>query len=271
MRFGQVCVPMPALYSAIWPSVGLVTTPRDFVQVPLALLRVGDLLGPVGLRELCTPQSRHRFPGDPGGMWVGLALQLYDQGTPRESVGHGGAWPFGFWSEARAYPHAGYAVCVTKTCWDSVGYTDPVGRSVLGAVLRGVYDFMTGEPTPEREGASPDAMWSYAAGLLAFDRLHGVQGVGGRLSEDALRRMAQGAVVMPSSAPAGVDQDALIAGLTAQREPAPAAQREFVRSRACAVPESVLAQLAVAAGARAAQWTAPVPFWADRHERPLVD
>jgi hypothetical protein len=220
-RFDELVLPTPVVQSADYPSVSLLTTPGDQIRLLLALSHGGGLvdqriLEPSSVRWMLTPQVQMSSftPHDP---WsVGLVVELHgDTGAVSHFFGHGGAHPWGWYSDCRAYPTLDLAVVVLTNKWDMLRWHNPAIENAHGFINELILDVCCrharGE-TGEQKAAGWDWKASYVMGFLIAERIHGFLGVQGRLTVDQLRAIGSGARFMSDGEPWCWHQQAFEAG-----------------------------------------------------------
>lgn len=197
-RFGALALRTPAIESADTASVSVLTTARDQLRLMLALMRGGELDGArvltrASVRAMLTPQvEMSEFtPASP--WWVGLVVELQRLGEPDYFYGHGGAHPWGWWSDCRAYPELDCAVVVLTNKWEMLRWHNPSRENAHGFIADFIVDVLRrGERRP---GPSRSWSWkaSYAVGLILAERTHGLLGIRGTIADPDLDAIARNA------------------------------------------------------------------------------
>jgi hypothetical protein len=277
-RFDELLLPTPLLQSADHPSVSLLTTPGDQLRLLLALMHggataEGRILQPSSVRWMLTPQVEMTSftPHDP---WsIGLVAELHgDQSDVDRFFGHGGAHPWGWYSDCRAYPDRELAVVVLTNKWDMLRWHNPAVENAHGFINGFVLDQLD---RGAKAGIDADAgndldlrmTWdakaSYLIGVLMAERIHGFLGVAPHLEQDELRAMGTGGRFVSSADLWAWDQgafeagylDLLAAGTT------PGAIRSFLGSEDLAVVPTELRLLCHTLDRRG-RAPIPMPFFA---------
>jgi CubicO group peptidase (beta-lactamase class C family) len=220
-RFDELLVPTPVVQSADYPSVSLLTTPGDQLRLLQALMNGGALLDrrilePSSVRWMLTAQVQMASftPHDP---WsVGLVVELHgDRGDSDHFFGHGGAHPWGWYSDCRAYPNLDLAVVVLTNKWDMLRWHNPAVENAHGFVNQLILDVLHRRGSVERGGELAlgwDWKASYIVGVLMAERIHGLLGVQRALTGEELGAMGCGARTMSDAEPWIWDQQAFEAG-----------------------------------------------------------
>jgi CubicO group peptidase (beta-lactamase class C family) len=223
-RFDELVVRTPDLNSADYPSVSLLTTPGDHIRLLQALMNGGSLEGrrilePGSVRHMLTPQVEMASftPHDP---WcVGLVVELHGDAAQRDHYfGHGGAHPWGWYSDSRAYPRLDLAVVVLTNKWDMLRWHNPAIENAHGFINEFVLELLRGPERRDADTRTWDWKSSYIIGLLMAERIHGFLGVERRIARDEVVAMARGASFMNGNEPWSWDEGAFEAGYAALLE-----------------------------------------------------
>jgi CubicO group peptidase (beta-lactamase class C family) len=190
-RFGPLALPTPELESADYPAVSLFTTAGDHLRLVLALMNDGELegrriLAPASVRAMLTPRvPMGQFtPHEP--WWVGLVVELQRLGSADHFFGHGGAHPWGWWSDCRAYPAQRCAVVVFTNKWEMLQWHNPAVENAHGFIGDFIADWLMRPARPKRAEHSWDWKSSYAVGVILAERTHGFLGVPAPLDPELL-------------------------------------------------------------------------------------
>jgi CubicO group peptidase (beta-lactamase class C family) len=257
-RFRQILVPSPRIETATAPADGLVTTPGDHVRLLTAMLDGGrGVLSPSAVRDMVRPCVRQLDVAVEEGAWYGLGTEVGNVGRRDQYFGHSGAYPFGWWSDSRAYPELDCAVMVSTNKWDLLRWYNP-GATIAPGLIAGFVArrLMDSRRPPRRSWAWKS---SYVAGMLLAERVNGVVGAPTHLRPELL---SVDAPDRPGWDRAGFEagaRDLLAERLT------PAGIRDFLGSDRLGVPATELDALALALGGRA-PLPLPMPYWSA--ERP---
>lgn len=266
-RLGPMLVPVPLLHSGAYPAITLLTTPADHVTL-LETLRAGGapILSSQAVRLMCSAHVaiRRDVPGPEG--HYGIGLQLKDLGEPTHSFGHGGTHPFGWWSEAHAYPALGVSLAVCSNKRNVMGWYNPEAETAPGLVHAYVAKRLRG---PERRDRGARRSWSwkasYAIGVVMAERIAGTLGVRSALRRDAIDAMAAHArPLADGQAPWRWNAAAFRAGVEDMREVEPTAAgiRSFLASGALRLDPAELDLIWLELGRRGRR-SVPIAFWAD--------
>jgi CubicO group peptidase (beta-lactamase class C family) len=274
MAFGDWCLPSPPLRTAAYPGVGLHTSVADAGRLLQSLLRTarGDrgLVRPESLAAMVTPQVPRPSPHDVRS-FSGLTVELADPGLGDDWWwGHSAAFPWGFWWEARVWPHHDLAAVAVGNRWDMARFHNPASRSAPGLAVEWAgrwarYDspgtdmLPDNDPRPRWTGPRPTPESSRWMGILTGERTHGLLGVTDPLPPAALTTMTGGARCLGDADPGGWDPDAFVRGLDQARAvaPDPDALRALGEGLGLAAALWMLE-----CGASAAEMTMPVDFFA---------
>lgn len=277
MRFGSRCIPSPILRPAGYPALSLLTTVEDFLRWLVAMLRKGRakhgrLLAPQTVEEMLLPQSEMRVGDDRLGLWYGLGIQMANLNRKDFWFGHGAGYPYGWWSEARAYPWHGFAVVAFCNAWDMMRLVNPQTRIPCGLVADFVASLMTDEGRVVRAPSGQAFGSSYAMGLEVVDRV-AMTGARYALGAESLEAMIEGARSLPDpQQPDSWHAGGFRAGVEAlsRGDVTGEAIRHFIKSDAD-VSSDYLDLLALEWGASDARWPGPMPYFTDRlDEDPTV-
>ena len=271
LAFGDWCVPSPPLRTAAYPGVGMSTSAADFGRLLQSLLRTarGDrgLVGPDSLAAMATPRvprpSQHGVRS-----FSGLTLELADPELGDDWWwGHTAAFPWGFWWEARVWPHRDLAAVAVGNRWDMARFHNPATRSAPGLAVEWAGRWAaSGAPAklpdtdarPRWTGPRPTPESSRWMGVLVGERTHGLLAVTDRLPVPAL---TAGARSLGDGDADGWDPDAFARGVEQARAVAPDPDALGVLGRELG-PSAALWMLEC--GASSADLTMPVGFYAGR-------
>jgi CubicO group peptidase (beta-lactamase class C family) len=234
MAFGDWCLPSPPLRTAAYPGVGLHTSVADFGRLLQSLLRTagGDrgLVGPDSLAAMVTPRVPRPSPHGVRS-FAGLTFELADPELGDDWWwGHTAAFPWGFWWEARVWPHRDLAAVAVGNRWDMARFHNPASRSAPGLAVEWAGRW-AGSGPPERlpdmdarprwTGPRPTPESSYWMGVLAGERTHGLLGVTDPLPAATLTATTAGARCLGDTGPGGWDADAFARGVAQAQAAAP--------------------------------------------------
>ncbi|UOZ07082.1 serine hydrolase [Amycolatopsis sp. WQ 127309] len=271
MAFGDWCVPSPPLRTSAYPGVGMHTSAADAGRLLQSLLRTarGDrgLVRPESLAAMVTPRVARPSHGAPS--FSGLTLELADPALGDDWWwGHTAAFPWGFWWEARVWPHRDLAAVAVGTRWDMARFHNPATRSAPGLAVEwagrwavsGVPETLPDmDARPRWTGPSPTPDTSRWMGVLAGERTHGLLGVTDPLPAAKLTAMTEGARCLGDAVPDGWDPDAFTRGVAQARAVAPDPDALGALGRDLG-PAAALWMLEC--GASSAEVTMPVGFYA---------
>jgi CubicO group peptidase (beta-lactamase class C family) len=269
MAFGDWCVPSPPLRTAAYPGVGMSTSAADFARLLQSLLRTarGDrgLVGPDSLAEMVTPRIARPSPHGVRS-FSGLTLELADPELGEDWWwGHTAAFPWGFWWEARVWPHRDLAAVAVGNRWDMARFHNPATRSAPGLAVEWAGRWaVSGAPgklpdmdgRPRWTGPRPTPESSHWMGVLTGERTHGLLGVAEPMPVTA---MTAGAGSLGDADPGGWDPEAFARGVEQARAVAPDPDALGVLGRELG-PAAALWMLEC--GASSADLTMPVGFYA---------
>ncbi|MFG1925391.1 serine hydrolase domain-containing protein [Cryptosporangium sp. NPDC048952] len=272
MAFGDWCVPSPRFRTAAYPGVGLQTTAADVGRLLQSLLRTArgtsGLVRPESLELMVTPRVARPSPSGVRS-FAGLTLELADPALGKDHWwGHTAAFPWGFWWEARVWPHHDLAAVAVGNRWDMARFHNPATRSAPGLAVEWAGRWATagvpgrlpvGGTGPAWTGPRPTPENSRWAGLLVGERTHGLMAVTDPLPAATLAAMSAGARGLGDADPSGWDADAFRRGIGEAQalSPDPEALRALGRSLG---PDAALWMLAC--GASSAELTMPVDAFA---------
>jgi CubicO group peptidase (beta-lactamase class C family) len=194
-RFGHVRLRTPDLYCAPYPACGLLTVPSDHIRLLLAYGtgKSADSLQlrPATVRRMLSP---HAPIGDvvPAGWWTGLGVMLANLGRADYHFGYSGAYNFGWWNDARVYPHLDLSIVVCSNQWDMVGWHDPSIAQASGLVCDFAASWLLGgESTRETDRCGGALHWkvSYFMGLFMVERLAGLLGLASSVDQELVEGM----------------------------------------------------------------------------------
>jgi CubicO group peptidase (beta-lactamase class C family) len=269
--FGDVRVPSPNIHAAAAPAANLLTTPGDHIQLLIALLqggrhRRGAILSPESVRLMTTPQvpiTLPEFTAPGADWWSGLAVRLNALNRPDYNFGHGGAYVWGWWSDARAYPARDLAVVIAANGWNMVQWHVPGCVTPHELIFRYILQSL---PEPRRgRSVPPDRSlgWrlSYLVGLIMVERCRGLLGVEDPMTTEMIEAMGKCADVC-DGADDKWDRDGFVAGAQAMLaiDMTPDAIRAFLHSKTLAVPEQELHALFLRLRGLG-ELPVPVQFW----------
>lgn len=265
-KFGNALVPSPYLYCQSYPASGLMTTAGDHVRLLLAYMAGGtfagrQLLQPSTVQQILRPQSAIAgLAAD--AVAVGLMFGLSLAGKADDFFGRAGAYPWGWWSDSRAYPHQDFAIVAFTNRWDMMRWNHPGQEIVPGLVA----DFVSG--WLRRATRCPGRTWAwkaaYVMGFMLAERCNGLLGIDVPLTADAMVSMIPAAAGPGRALGAVWDVDGFRAGAAAMSEvagDAPSIER-FVRSAEFPVAQHELPLLALEFGRRGSV-PLPMRFWAE--------
>ncbi|MGW4058151.1 serine hydrolase [Amycolatopsis sp. NPDC004747] len=267
--FGDWCVPSPPLRTEAYPGVGMYTSAADFARLLQSLLRTarGDrgLVRPESLAAMAAPRVERPSPHGVRS-FSGLTLELADPELGEDWWwGHTAAFPWGFWWEARVWPHRDLAAVAVGNRWDMARFHNPATRSAPGLAVEWAGRWaVSGSPAklpdmdgrPRWTGPRPTPESSHWMGVLLGERTHGLLGVPGPLPAMTL---AGGARSLGDADAEGWDPAAFARGVAQARAvaPDPAALGALGRELG---PAAALWMLEC--GASSADVTMPVGFYA---------
>ncbi|MEA5362525.1 serine hydrolase domain-containing protein [Amycolatopsis sp., V23-08] len=269
MAFGDWCLPSPPLRTSAYPGVGMYTSAADFGRLLQSLLRTarGDrgLIGPDSLAAMVTPRAERPSPHGVRS-FSGLTLELADPELGEDWWwGHTAAFPWGFWWEARVWPHRDLAAVAVGNRWDMARFHNPATRSAPGLAVEWAGRWArSGAPAklpdmdgrPRWTGPRPTPESSHWMGVLVGERTHGLLGVPDPLPLPAL---TAGARSLGDGDTGGWDPDAFGRGVEQARAVAPDPDALGVLGRELG-PAAALWMLEC--GASSADVTMPVGFYA---------
>jgi CubicO group peptidase (beta-lactamase class C family) len=231
MAFGDWCLPSPPLRSGAYPGVGMHTSVADAGRLLQSLLRTargeGGLVRPETLADMVLPRvPRPSQHGDRS--FSGLTLELADPDLGQDWWwGHTAAFPWGFWWEARVWPHHDLAAVAVGNRWDMARFHNPATRSAPGLAVEWAGRWaVSGAPgalpdtdgRPRWTGPRPTPESSRWMGVLVGERTHGLLGVPEPLAVPTLTAGARG---LGDADPTGFDPAAFARGVEQARAVAP--------------------------------------------------
>ncbi|MEV4051990.1 serine hydrolase domain-containing protein [Amycolatopsis sp. NPDC049688] len=269
LAFGDWCLPSPPLRTSAYPGVGMYTSAADFARLLQSLLRTarGDrgLVGPDSLAAMTAPRVERPSPHGVRS-FSGLTLELADPELGEDWWwGHTAAFPWGFWWEARVWPHRDLAAVAVGNRWDMARFHNPATRSAPGLAVEWTGRWArSGAPAklpdtdgrPRWTGPRPTPETSLWMGVLLGERTHGLLGVPGPLP---VRALAGGARSLGDGDADGWDPDAFARGVELARAVAPDPDALGALGRELG-PAAALWMLEC--GASSADLTMPVGFYA---------
>ncbi|SFJ63680.1 CubicO group peptidase, beta-lactamase class C family [Amycolatopsis sacchari] len=268
MAFGDWCLPSPPLRSSAYPGVGMHCSATDAGRLLQSLLRTarGDrgVVGPDSLAAMVTPRVARPSPHGVKS-FSGLTLELADPELGEDWWwGHTAAFPWGFWWEARVWPHRDVAAVAVGNRWDMARFHNPAGRSAPGlAVEWAGRRAASGVPQslPARDGRlrwtgpRPTPESSYWMGVLVGERVHGLLSVPDPLPPAT----TEGARCLGDSEPDGWDPEAFRRGVAQARAASP--DPEELRALGKDLGHGAALWM-LECGASSAEVTMPVDFFA---------
>lgn len=273
-RFGNWFVPSPTLYTNAVPAGGLLTTPEDHLRWLLAIMNDGAIsdtriLAPASVRFMLQRQATTEpSPGHP--IENGLVMELTNIGREDFYFGEPGLYPWGWWTDSRAYPELGLAIVATVNKWDMLRWFNPPGESPLGLVA----DFVAQETCSarrDRASAPREQDWAwklaYVAGIVLAERTAGLLGLAGEVdSETFARHLSATTNLSCSPQEPRFSEDAFMAGVrdVLATDLTPRALQELMASPdRLSVPSSELRALGFELGGRPSV-PVPMPYYARR-------
>ena len=230
MAFGDWCLPSPPLRSGAYPGAGMYTSAADFGRLLQSLLRNdGVLVKPESLAAMVTPRVAR--PSHGVRSFAGLTLELADPELGEDWWwGHTAAFPYGFWWEARVWPHRDLAAVAVGNRWDMARFHNPATRSAPGLAVEWAGRWaVSGAPEklpdmderPRWTGPSPTPESSHWMGILVGERTHGLLGVTDALPPATLAATTAGARCLGDADTSGWDPGAFARGLEQAHAVAP--------------------------------------------------
>jgi CubicO group peptidase (beta-lactamase class C family) len=234
MAFGDWCLPSPPLRTSAYPGVGMHTSAADVGRLLQSLLRTarGDrgLVTPESLTAMVTPRVPRPSPHGVRS-FAGLTFELADPELGDDWWwGHTAAFPWGFWWEARVWPHRDLAAVAVGNRWDMARFHNPATRSAPGLAVEWAGRWAaSGAPEklpdmdgrPRWTGPRPTPESSRWMGALVGERTHGLLGVTDPLPPATLAATTAGARSLGDADPGGWDPDAFARGVEQARVAAP--------------------------------------------------
>ena len=261
-RLGKRWFPWPRLASATAPATGMITTAAGPTLLLNALIS-NALVRAETVEAMTASPVEQQFPGFRVRKYMGLSVEVCNLGTEGEYIGHGGAYPLGWWSEARAYRSAG-TVTVIANVWDGTRHYNPGDRIAPGLIADFIGKCMLSGAAPDE----PRATRSYAMGLMVADRF-ALLGLGVPPPADVIARMLHGTRAIPDTPePERFAPDEFMDGFMALQAAGVTAEEEraFLASDDCRIGPEALALLALDWGTSGAELPLPVGYFADRVE-----
>jgi CubicO group peptidase (beta-lactamase class C family) len=267
-RCGPALVPVPLLHSGAYPAITLLTTPSD--EARLLELLMGDgvidgkrILSAHAVRLMRSAHvATHRDVPGPAGHY-GLGLQLKRPGERTSSFGHGGTHPFGWWSEAHAYPALGMTAVVCSNKRNVMGWYNPEHETAPGLVHGYIVDRLC-ESASRKRARVRSWGWkaSYVVGIVMVERLLGTLGQRDALGDQAIEAMAMNA--RPGESGWEWDEGAFRQGVAdmLEVEPTAAGIRSFLTGPALRIHPAELELMWLELGGRGKP-SVPIGFWAD--------
>ncbi|AEK42518.1 serine hydrolase domain-containing protein [Amycolatopsis mediterranei] len=267
--FGDWSLPSPPLRTAAYPGVGMHTSAADFARLLQSLLRTtrGErgLVRPDSLAAMVAPRVERPSPHGVRS-FSGLTLELADPALGEDWWwGHTAAFPWGFWWEARVWPHRDLAAVAVGNRWDMARFHNPATRSAPGLAVEWAGRWaVSGAPAklsdmdgrPRWTGPRPTTESSHWMGVLMGERTHGLLGVPGPLP---VATLTAGARSLGDGDADGWDPAAFGRGVEQARAVAPDPAALGVLGRELG-PAAALWMLEC--GASGADVTMPVGFYA---------
>lgn len=276
MGFGSWCVPSPVYHSATYPGAGLITSPLDYARLFQSLLRTDGgedgVVSVAGLVGMLRPRATRSSPVTPD-TFAGLGLEI---GNPERDGklwwwGHSAAYPWGYWWDARVYPHLDLVVVAMANKWDLMRLHNPADRNAAGIVAQWAARWAAegvpprrARPAPSRRSApAPSEQDSAFMGAVVGERAYAVLGLTGRFDAATVRSMAEDARLYDAEPMPGPDPQAFVRGVAdlAELAPDPQAVKGYARRQG---PEAAL--WALECGATAAQFPLPAPVFSGVHD-----
>ncbi|WP_030613045.1 serine hydrolase domain-containing protein [Streptomyces sclerotialus] len=274
MGFGPWCVPSPVYHSATYPGAGLVTSPLDYARLFQSLLRTGKgadgVVSPAGLEAMLRPRVTRSSPVTPD-TFAGTGLEMSDPERDGRLWwwGHSAAYPWGYWWDARVYPHLDLVVVAMANKWDMMRLHNPADRNAAGIVAQWAARWAASGVPPRRERAvgrreavTPGPAASAFMGAVTGERAYAALGLTGRFDAGTVRSMAERTRPYDGAATPGPDVDAFASGVAdvAALAPDPELIRRYAREQG---PEAAL--WALECGATAAEFPLPAPLFCAPH------
>ncbi|EHR62332.1 serine hydrolase domain-containing protein [Saccharomonospora cyanea] len=275
MGFGPWCVPSPVFHSATYPGAGLITSPVDYARLLQSLLRTANgadgVVSPDGLAAMLRPRVTRSSPVTPDTFaGIGLEISNPDRDGQLWWWGHSAAYPWGYWWDARVYPHLDLVVVAMANKWDMMRLHNPADRNAAGIVAQWAARWAaSGPPTrrgaaaPRREAPALTPETSALMGAVAGERSYAALGLTGRFDPGTVKAMAENARPFDGSTPPGPDVDAFADGVEqmAVLAPDPEAIRSYARRQGADA-----ALWALECGATAAELPLPAPVFSAPHK-----
>jgi CubicO group peptidase (beta-lactamase class C family) len=262
-RFGDVFVPSPIVTTPLQPAAGMLSTPADHLRWLVAMLRGGEpILSSAGTRAMLTPQVPIAQIMEGREWWNGLVVELANVGSRDRYFGEAGAFPFGWWTDSRAYPEHGLAIVMCVNRWDMTRWFNPPEDSPTGLIAEWLVERL-GTPAVARPPRSWAWRASYAMGLTMAERCRGLLGIEQPLTDELVDAMATG-TRRCDGGPAEWLPDAFAAGVADMHrsDMTPAGIRDLLASDRVAVGSEDLPLICRRFGRRG-RLPVPMPFYAD--------
>jgi CubicO group peptidase (beta-lactamase class C family) len=269
-KVGRLLTRTPWIATAGQPAAGLTLSAEEHLRWMLATLQGGTfdgrrLLGGDAVEAMLTPNPPVSRDGAPT---TGLIAELYDDG-PRHWFGELGGYPWGWVSDARAYPHHGLALVIATNRWD-IGRGFPRrAETAHGLIAELVFEHVAAVREQRRHVTTWAWRRAYVHGLLLADRTYGVLGLEGGVPADEVERAATAFTLDGEAGDRLWDRAGFVAGFRDREACAtsPSAVRELLRDAGVSHSEARL--LFVEAGRRTGQVPIPSPAYAGPD--PLVE
>jgi D-alanyl-D-alanine carboxypeptidase len=288
-----ICVPCIPIHTPAYPGLSLNTNVRDITRWLDALLRPGHSPIPAHLvSQLSTPRVTVHEPGQDDPMSYALGLELRAHNTPYQSLGHSGAYPYGFWVDARHYPAHGLTITAVQNLFPVNRLLTPTAHLATGRLVNYIARHMIQDtadrshypnqlPTPPRPPHDPD-LAAYVAGLLLTDKLRGLLGSSHPLTPTQIATMTDNTRRLPTpptvtqptldTTPRPIRTDFLTQAVNDLNHISPSidATRAFFASDQTPYTLRVLGREIHESGIARRELPIPLAFFADREEQPSV-
>jgi CubicO group peptidase (beta-lactamase class C family) len=278
-RFNDTYVPTPPLRSAASPSASLMTTPGDHLRMLLALLRGGEwggqrILAAETVAQMLTPQVQTQGVYPELDNWNGLMVQLTNPGRGDYYFGHGGAFPWGWNHDSRAYPGQDLVIVGFTNKWDMIRWLNPPTELAPSLLADYAARRLQGlEGAPQQQPTDWRWMTAYVMGAMLVERCSGMIGESAILTPEQVDAMVAGARTLGIDRRVGMDWDSkgFVDGATdmAQVDMTPDSIRCATISGAMRVPSRELPLIALQFGRRG-PLPLPMPYFA-RPSGPAAD
>ncbi|WP_084735039.1 serine hydrolase domain-containing protein [Actinophytocola xinjiangensis] len=276
MGFGAWCVPSPVYHAATYPGAGLITSPLDYAQLLQSLLRTAKgedgVVTAASFEAMLRPRVTRSSPVTPD-TFAGMGLEISNPERDGDLWwwGHSAAYPWGYWWDARVYPHLDLVVVAMANKWDMMRLHNPADRNAAGIVAQwaarwaaeGVPPVRGGAPVHRRAATTPGPEESSLMGAVAGERAYAALGLTGRFDDATVRAMAQRARLHDNASVPGPDVDEFAQGVAevGALSPDPEGLRRYANSRG---PYAAL--WALECGATAARLPIPAPVFSAPHQ-----